>query len=75
MARRDFSYKQLVVALERLGYEKISEGNLISRISRGTFTFAFAIDVLRAMGATVIDISPVDMGRKSGTANERERGR
>lgn len=75
MARRDFSYKQLVVAMERLGHKKVTEGNLISRISRGSFTFGFAIEILRAMGATEIDISPVNVHGSPNAHTEREKGR
>jgi uncharacterized protein DUF6471 len=64
MERRGVSYKQLAALLEQqsrhsLGF-RVSERNLISRITRGTFTFGFAIEVLRAMGASSVGISPVD---------------
>ncbi len=59
MERRGITYKQLALDLERMG-EPETERNLISRVSRGTFTFAFAIKCLRAMGATRVTIAAPD---------------
>lgn len=64
MERRDISYKQLVFLLEAqtgppLDFA-VTERNLISRISRGTFSFSFAIQILRAMGVRSVDVTPVD---------------
>lgn len=58
MQRRGFTYKKLALALERQGQAE-TERRLISRISRGTFTFAFALRCLRAMGADRVAIGPV----------------
>jgi hypothetical protein len=58
MQRRGVTYKMLAARLHEAG-ESESERNLISRISRGTFSFAFAIRALRAMGATQVDIRPL----------------
>jgi hypothetical protein len=63
MERRGVTYSKLGALLEQQnrhisGY-RVSERNLISRITRGTFTFGFAIEVLRAMGATSVGISAV----------------
>jgi hypothetical protein len=65
MGRRSITYKELAFLLEPHAAEgeRITERNLISRITRGTFTFGFAIQILRAMGATEIDIRPVETGR------------
>jgi len=64
MERRDISYKQLVQLLETqpgppLDFA-VTERNLISRISRGTFSFSFALQILRAMGLRSVDVTPVD---------------
>jgi hypothetical protein len=64
MERRDISYKQLVQLLETqpgppLDFA-VTERNLISRISRGTFSFSFALQVLRAMGVRSLDVAAVD---------------
>ena len=64
MERRGVSYKLLAKLLEEHGRHvsgyRVSERNLISRITRGTFTFGFAIEVLRAMGVTSVGISAVE---------------
>ena len=64
MERRDISYKQLAQLLETqtgppLDFA-VTERNLISRISRGTFSFSFALQVMRAMGVRSLDVTPVD---------------
>ncbi len=55
MLRKNISYKQLARMLSARGIET-TERNLISRISRGTFTMAFAIVCMREMGYEEIDI-------------------
>ena len=80
MQRRDVTYKELAVLLQRsarlLDIGRVTERNLISRISRGTFTFGFAVQVLRAMGVTKIDITPVSapgvQARERGQGARRE---
>lgn len=64
MERRDISYKQLA---ELLGTQTgppldfaVTERNLISRISRGTFSFSFALQVLRAMRVRSLDVTAID---------------
>ena len=63
MERCGIGYTQLAAILEprahQLGIGRLTEHNLASRISRGSFTFGFAIEVLRAMGIAQIDITPV----------------
>jgi hypothetical protein len=79
MQRRGFSYKKLASLLEQhsrhISGHPVSERNLISRITRGTFTFGFAIEVLRAMGARSVGISAVDdpVEESSRTGLERKR--
>lgn len=67
MERRDISYKQLVHLLETQPGPPLdfaaTERNLISRISRGTFSFSFALQILRAMGVRSLDVSAVDPPR------------
>lgn len=64
MARRGYSYKRLARELERLG-EPESERSLISRVNRGTFSVAFMLRCLRAMGAArvSIDLDPTERPR------------
>lgn len=58
MQRRGFTYKRLALALERDG-EPETERRLISRVTRGTFSFGFTLRCLRAMGAERVSVGPV----------------
>lgn len=62
MQRRDVSYKELVKLMNARVEpgEKVTERNLISRINRGTFTFGFTLQVLRAMGINKLTISEAE---------------
>lgn len=59
MQRRGVSYKVLVQRMGHLG-EEVTERSLISRINRGTFTFGFALQVLRALGVTKLTVSELE---------------
>lgn len=64
MERRDISYKELARLLSThtgppLDFA-VTERNLISRISRGTFSFSFALQVLRAMRVRSLDVTAID---------------
>lgn len=49
LARRNVSYEQLVEQLNHLGIE-ISYKTLVNRINRGTFSSAFFLACLQAIG-------------------------
>lgn len=53
MVRHGYSYKELA----RLMGEGDSEQSLITRINRGTFSFAFFLQAARAIGTKSVDIS------------------
>lgn len=53
MARRHLAYEDLVKLLAEAGVKE-SAANLRNKISRGSFTAAFFVQCLRAMGATSI---------------------
>jgi hypothetical protein len=56
LVRRAITYKNLSRLLESQGlYE--NEVQLKTKINRGTFSFHFVINVLRAIGADKVDIS------------------
>lgn len=48
-------YKELALRLEEQGV-LLSDQVLINRINRGSYSFAFALQVLAAMGVTSIDV-------------------
>lgn len=53
--RRDMSYADLALKLKAYGVN-VSERVLINRINRGTFNFAFALAVLDALGAEILEL-------------------
>jgi len=58
MARYDYSYKELARALG----EGDTEQSLITKVNRGTFSVAFFLHALRAMGTRSIDIAHLPTG-------------
>ena len=58
LKRREMTYADLVEALERMGVHE-SEPNLRNKLSRGSFTAAFLLQALAAIGASYLDISDV----------------
>lgn len=61
-ARYDYSYKELARAMGDVD----SEQSLITRINRGTFSFAFFLQAVRAMGSKTIDISHLPSSVRKG---------
>jgi len=55
MARRQITYKGLVEKLAAIGISE-TEANLRNKISRGSFTGAFLIQCLSAMGVTTLHL-------------------
>ena len=55
MAKRNLTYKQLSEKLAELGVVE-SEPNIRNKLSRGTFSAAFLIQCLTAMGAKEVRI-------------------
>ncbi len=55
LARRGLSYEDLAAKLQKIGVEE-NANNLRSKINRGTFSAAFLLQVLRAIGATSVDL-------------------
>jgi hypothetical protein len=56
MARRGITYKQLARLLEAEG-ETDSDQSLMTRVNRGSFSLAFFLQAVRAMGTNTLDIS------------------
>lgn len=54
MAKRGMTYRDLVGALATMGLPE-EEKNLRNKIARGTFTAAFFMQCLRAMGASKVE--------------------
>lgn len=57
LARREITFKQLERLLRHSrGDDNISAAALAGRINRGTFTFAFALRVMVAIGVNALDL-------------------
>ena len=68
MERRGIGYKELVSLLAAqpapaLDF-KLTERNLISRVTRGSFSFSFALVLLRAMDVAELDIRSIQSTRR-----------
>jgi hypothetical protein len=54
LARRDLTYKQLLKKLQDVGVE--GETEIVNKVSRGTFSFAFFLMCMRALDVEHLDI-------------------
>ena len=55
LVRRGISYKMLSAMLEKVGVVE-TERAIQGKVARGTFTFAFFMQCMAAIGATKIDL-------------------
>ncbi len=53
LARRDIGYKELARALEAVGVEESAKA-LSNKINRGTFSFVFFLQCMRALEVEVV---------------------
>jgi len=56
LARKGVTYKQLVRMLEAIGVKE-TERSIANKMSRGTFSTAFCLQVLTAIGVKTMNIS------------------
>lgn len=56
LTRRDITYGRLVRMLEKIGVEE-TERSVSNKLSRGTFSFVFFLQCMRAIGADTVDLS------------------
>lgn len=59
LARRNITYGQLVVLLHQVGV-RTTKASIDNKISRGTFSAAFLLQCLRAIGCSHIRIDEAD---------------
>lgn len=71
LGRRRVTYARLQRQLAAIGVEE-TERSIASKISRGSFSFAFFIQCMRAIGAQQVDIRAVEPVPK---ALKEEKGR
>ena len=61
MLKRDVKVEQLVIMLRKIGINE-TKSSINSKISRGTFSAAFLLQVLQVIGCKQLDIvSPTEM--------------
>ncbi len=56
LARRGLSYEDLAIKLQQIGINE-NANNLRSKINRGTFSAAFLLQVLQAIGCKTVDVN------------------
>lgn len=64
MLHREFDYTRLSTRMENMGLQYVSANNLKSKINRGSFSAAFFIQVLIAMGCEEINIKNLPIRKK-----------
>ena len=55
LARKDISYKKLALLLEGIGVTE-TQSSINNKMSRGTFSFAFFLQCMKAIGRPAIEI-------------------
>ena len=55
LARRNLSYRELVEKLDEIGVKE-SESNIANKLARGTFTAAFFVQCLDAIGCRLLRV-------------------
>ena len=55
LVRRDIGYKKLALLLEQINVEE-TQRSIANKLSRGSFSFAFFLQCMKAIGATRIDL-------------------
>lgn len=63
MTRRGVTYEELCRLLHSAGVVVESQSQLRRKIARGTFSFSFFLDVMRAMSVSTISLEPIDTKR------------
>lgn len=56
MARRKVTYKKLAVRLEAMGVDETAK-SVASKISRGSFSFVFFLQAMKALNVQKVDLS------------------
>lgn len=72
MARNTVGYKELSTLLTRIGEESSPEA-LTNRINRGTFTFAFFLQVMVTLGCKDLDLTKVSQRYEEMAEIQRKR--
>jgi hypothetical protein len=60
LAKRDTGYKKLALLLEKIGVPE-TERSIANKLSRGTFSFAFFLQCMTALGRPSVEIDLTDI--------------
>ena len=60
VVRRGITYRQLAVLLGRVGVSE-TERSIASKLSRGSFSFVFALQCFKALGVEELDVRVQDV--------------
>ena len=61
LVRRDIAYKQLATMLQGIGVAE-TERSIANKLARGSFSFAFFLQSMMALGCATVEISLKDIG-------------
>jgi hypothetical protein len=61
LVRRDIQYKQLAILLQGIGVAE-TERSIANKMARGSFSFAFYLQAMKAIGCATVEINLKDVG-------------
>jgi hypothetical protein len=61
LVRRDIAYKQLATLLQGIGVPE-TERSIANKMARGSFSFAFFLQAMKAIGCATVEINLKDIG-------------
>jgi hypothetical protein len=71
LARRNITYKTLVELLQAIGVQE-TERSVATKLARGSFSFAFFLQSMKALGCTRIDINIENVGPQKAATRRRQ---
>jgi hypothetical protein len=61
LVRRNIAYKQLAVLLQGIGVPE-TERSIANKMARGSFSFAFYLQAMKAIGCATVEINLKEVG-------------
>lgn len=58
LAKREIDYIKLAELMKEIGVDE-KQANIANKINRGTFSFAFALQIFKAIGVEQIDLKDI----------------
>ncbi|KMZ13286.1 GMP synthase, PP-ATPase domain/subunit [Candidatus Burkholderia humilis] len=60
LVRRDVTYRNLAMKLQAIGVDE-SERSVANKLTRGSFSFAFFLQSMKALGYTTVEVNLKDI--------------